>query len=186
MNRQRFISLFPWGKNNNFFFRLFKVDPVYECSLSWITSCLVPGQTGINIEMTIYLVQKPKYLKHRINNIARCCYHNEWHYQLCTSVCRLKPMLFLLQYCLKGKCSTFKDAETRLDTCPYGNSPNADCSGVSLKPSVCYLTNVLYDCCDSCLNVSSPRKGNGTQRLLFHNTLVVSRSTFVANSAHIF
>ena len=64
-----------------------------------------------------------------------------------------------LQYCMKGKCSTTEDADKLPDTCPYGNRPSANCSGVNLMPSVCYLPIIFYDCCNSCLNVSLPKKG---------------------------
>ena len=60
---------------------------------------------------------------------------------------------------MKGKCSTFDDAEELPDTCPYGNTPDANCSGVNLTPSVCYQSIIFYDCCDSCLKVSLPKKG---------------------------
>ena len=60
---------------------------------------------------------------------------------------------------MEGKCKTFDDAEELSDSCPYGNSPVVNCSGVYQMPSSCYQPLILYDCCAACNNVSLDKEG---------------------------
>ena len=81
-------------------------------------------------------------------------------------------MRLYFQLCLTGKCSTSEAADSRLNTCAFGNSPVSNCSGINIDPSLCYLPSIRYDCCGSCENVSLPKKGKNSRYI--ENTMLVS------------